>query len=52
MVVVKYQVPIVLPVGGKKYSSRTCLDSGRVQVPPVGKKSPSYPYPSGQVPDE
>jgi hypothetical protein len=28
----------------------TRLDSGRVQVPPAGKKSSLYPYPSGQVP--
>jgi hypothetical protein len=44
--VVKYRVSIELPTGGKKYSSRTRLDSGRVRVPPVGKKSSSNPYPS------
>jgi hypothetical protein len=36
-------------VGEKKYPSRTHLDSGRVRVPPAGKKS--SPYPSGRVPD-
>jgi hypothetical protein len=48
-VLVKYRVPVGLPTGGKKYPSRTHLDSGRVQVPPAGKKSCLYP--SGRVPD-
>jgi hypothetical protein len=37
-------------VGEKKYSSRTRLDSDRVRMPPTGKKSSTYPYPSDQVP--
>jgi hypothetical protein len=49
--VVKYQVPVGLSAGGKKYPSHTRLDSGRVRVPPAGKKSSPYPYPSGRVPD-
>jgi hypothetical protein len=49
-VVVKYRVPVGLPTGGKKYPSCTRLGSGRVWVPPTGKKSSAYPYPSGQVP--
>jgi hypothetical protein len=47
--VVKYRVPVGLPAGGKKYLSRTRLDSGRVRVPPMGKKSSLYP--SGRVLD-
>jgi hypothetical protein len=39
-----------LPVGEKKYPSRTCLNSGRVRVPLAGKKSSMYPYLSGRVP--
>jgi hypothetical protein len=50
-VVVKYRVPVGLPAGGKKYPSHTRLDSGRVRVPPAGKKSSPYPYPSGQIPN-
>jgi hypothetical protein len=38
-------------MGGKKYPSRTRLNSGRVRVPPTGKKMFPYPYPSGRVPD-
>jgi hypothetical protein len=39
-VVVKYRVTH----GWKKYPPRTCLDSGRIWVPPTGKKS--FPYPN------
>jgi hypothetical protein len=31
--------------------SHTHLDSSRVRVPPTGKKSSPYPYPSGRLPD-
>jgi hypothetical protein len=48
-VVVKYQLPVELPTGGKKYSSCTHLGSDRVRVSPTGKKSSSYPYLSGRV---
>jgi hypothetical protein len=49
--VVKYRVPVGLPADGKKYPSHTCLNLSRVRVPPAGKKSSLYLYPSGQVPD-
>jgi hypothetical protein len=47
----KYRVPIGLSVGRKKNPSRTCLNSGRVQIPPIIKKSSPYPYLSYQIPD-
>jgi hypothetical protein len=49
-VVVKYQVPVSYPRVKKKYPSRTRLGSGRVRVPPTGKKLSLYPAPSDRVP--
>jgi hypothetical protein len=48
--VVKYRVPVGLPVGGKKYPPRTRLGSGRVWLPPADKKWYPSPYPLGRVP--
>jgi hypothetical protein len=41
--VVNYRVPVELPAGGKKYPSHIRLDSGRLRVPPTGKKLSPYP---------
>jgi hypothetical protein len=46
-VVVKYQIPVGLPVGEKKYPFRTHLNLDRVRVPPTDKKL--CPYPSDRV---
>jgi hypothetical protein len=49
-VIVKYRVPVGLPMGGKKYPSRIRLDSDRVRVSPTGKKLSPYLYSSDQIP--
>jgi hypothetical protein len=49
--VVKYQVPVGLPAGEKKYLFSTHLDSGQIRVQPTGKKLSPYLYPLGRVPD-
>jgi hypothetical protein len=42
--VVKYHISIRLLAGEKKYPFRTHLDSGRIHVSYMSKKSYSYPY--------
>jgi hypothetical protein len=37
-------------VGEKKYLFCTCLNSGRIHIPHMGKKSSPYSYPSDQIP--